>query len=97
MWIHVTTQEYNEACGCDHYSGLSQFSCITCYKITLVLVSHNGYRFDFPILLAEIERRPEKLALTQLVTHNIHFSDTLGHLKTVNLLYEVDKLNAIYK
>ena len=26
---------------------------------TLVLVAHNGFAFDFPILLAEVERRPE--------------------------------------
>lgn len=49
-----------------------------------VLVAHNGYRFDFPTLLAEIERRPEKLALSQLSSHRIHFSDTLGHLKQVS-------------
>ena len=48
-----------------------------------VLVAHNGYRFDFPILLAETERRPEKLALSQLSSHRIHFSDTLGYLKQV--------------
>ena len=26
---------------------------------TLFLVAHNGFAFDFPILLAEVERRPE--------------------------------------
>ena len=67
MWIHVTTQEYNEAFGCDYYSGFSRFSCITCNKITLVLVFYNGYCFDFPILLAEIERRPEKLPLMHTI------------------------------
>ena len=23
-WIHITTQEYNEASGCDHYPGRSE-------------------------------------------------------------------------
>ena len=43
---------------------------------TLVLVAHNGFAFDFPILLAEVERRPE-LDLFNFRTGNVHFSDTL--------------------
>ena len=56
------------------------------FCLYIVLVSHNGYRFDFPMLLAEIERRPEKLALSQLLNHRIHFSDTLGYLKEVRFI-----------
>ena len=51
------------------------FTCL------LVLVAHNGYKFDFPMLLAEISRRPHQLKIDALVSHNIHFADTLTHLK----------------
>ena len=49
---------------------------------TLVLVAHNGFAFDFPILLAEVERRPE-LDLFNFRTGNVHFSDTLPLLRKV--------------
>ncbi len=29
----------------------------------VVLVAHNGFSFDFPLMLAEVERRPKQLAL----------------------------------
>ena len=50
----------------------------------VVLVAHNGSKFDFPILLAEMERRPEKLAVSQLKQLQVHFADTLVYLKQVN-------------
>ncbi|CAI8051297.1 hypothetical protein GBAR_LOCUS28096, partial [Geodia barretti] len=46
-----------------------------------VLAAHRGLRFDVPILLAEIERRPNKLTASALVEENIHFADTLQCLK----------------
>ncbi len=46
-----------------------------------VLVAHNGYSFNFPVLLAEVERRPRDLAGSSFVTKNIHFSDTLPLLR----------------
>ncbi len=48
-----------------------------------VLVAHNGYSFDFPVLLAEVERKPRDLAGSSFVTKNIHFSDTLPLLRKV--------------
>ncbi len=48
----------------------------------LVLVAHNGFSFDFPILLAEVERRVE-LNVANFVSSNVHFSDTLHMLKKV--------------
>lgn len=48
-----------------------------------VLVAHNGFVFDFPLLLAEIERRPNCLSTQHFVSHNIHFGDTLPHLRQV--------------
>ena len=47
-----------------------------------VLVAHNGYKFDFPILLAEIERH-QNLSTDLLMKHNIHFADTLPQLRQV--------------
>jgi len=51
-----------------------------------VLVAHNGFAFDFPILLAEVERRVE-LQLTLFRSANIHFSDTLPLLRKVLYYY----------
>ena len=55
---------------------------ITIIVSTLVLVAHNGFAFDFPILLAEVERHPE-LDLFNFQTGNVHFSDTLPLLRKV--------------
>ena len=48
-----------------------------------VLVAHNGFEFDFPILLAEIDRRPRDLSCNHLVAQHLHFADTLPHLRQV--------------
>ena len=49
----------------------------------LVLAAHNGFRFDFPILLSEIQRRPKSLNFYNLSQLRLHFADTLGHLRQV--------------
>ena len=41
------------------------------------------------ILMAEIQQRPKKLALFQLSSHRIHFTDTLGHLKQVKFTLSI--------
>ena len=48
-----------------------------------VLVAHNGVVYDFPLLLTEIEQIPNCLSTQQFVTKNIHFADTLSHLRQV--------------
>ena len=53
-----------------------------CLYNTLVLVAQYGFVFDFPILLAEVERRPQ-LDLFNFRTGNVHFSDTLPLLRKV--------------
>lgn len=50
-----------------------------------VLVAHNGYAFDFPILLAEVERRPTQLAIANMEARNVHFCDTLPFLRKVSI------------
>ncbi len=52
----------------------------------LVLVAHNGFAFDFPILLAEVEQKAE-LQLTLFQSANMHFSDTLPLLRKVLYYY----------
>ena len=47
-----------------------------------VLVAHNGFQFDFPILFAEVERR-QTLELSAFESSDIHFADTLHQLKKV--------------
>lgn len=51
--------------------------------LNAVLVAHNGFSFDYPILLAEVERRPRDLAISTLEASNVHFSDTLPLLRMV--------------
>ncbi len=40
------------------------------------MVAHNGYKYDFPILLAEIDRRPKTLNPASLITHRLEFADS---------------------
>ena len=47
-----------------------------------MIVAHNGYKFDFPLLLAEINRR-SGLSTDCLTTSKSHFSDTLVYLRKV--------------
>ena len=49
----------------------------------VVLLAHNGFAFDFPVLFAEVERRPSDLAVADFERRNIHFSDTLPLLRKV--------------
>ena len=53
----------------------------------VVLLAHNGFKFDFPILLAEIERRPEQLDTSCLARHRVHFADTLPVLRKARQEY----------
>ena len=61
--------------------------CIFCYRCmsssNTVLVAHNGFAYDFLLLLAEIERRPKHLNMQEFVNRNVHFADTLPHLHQV--------------
>lgn len=50
-----------------------------------VLVAHNGFKFDFPTLFAEIDRRKEHFDTSLLCDHNIHFADTLILLQKVEV------------
>ena len=67
----------------------------SCFSLDVVLVAHNGYVFDFPMLLAEIERRPEKLSLSQLSLHKIYFADTLRYLKQVSINLEYHRCTIV--
>lgn len=51
----------------------------------VVLVAHNGFVFDFPMLINEIERTPN-ISTSTLVTMNIHFSDTYAYLTQAGTL-----------
>lgn len=86
MWIKLTIAEVSEVTSAYHYPGLvSEEYCTLryrCLKLHLVLVAHNGFAFDFPILFAEIERRP-RLSTSTLITSKVHYSDTLKHLRQV--------------
>jgi len=62
-----------------------KYICNTVFNLQFftVLVAHNGFCFDFPILLAEVERRPRQLTVSVFEDNNIHFSDTLQLLRKV--------------
>ena len=49
-----------------------------------VLVAHNGFKFDFPLLYNEINRRKPTLSPEQL--EGIFFADSLVHLRQVRCL-----------
>ena len=84
-WVCTTTKEVSEASSTPYHPGTHTNTILSTVQFTftclLVLVAHNGYKFDFPILLAEISRRPHQLKIDALVSHNIHFADTLTHLQ----------------
>ena len=61
------------------YVRILPFGCSQCSSHS-VLVAHNGYKFDFPMLLAELERRSTDLK-SHIQSCNIHFADTLPHLR----------------
>ena len=76
----------SEACNAEHYPGWKSTDThmdTTASHLIPVLVAHNGFAYDFPLLLAEIERRPKYLSTQELVTHNVRFADTLPHLRQV--------------
>jgi DNA polymerase III alpha subunit (gram-positive type) len=60
-----------------------------------VLVAHNGFTFDYPMLLAEIKRTPE-ISFQSLKESNIHFADTLPHLRKVVFQYQTNQLPCSY-
>ena len=63
----------------------SAHSIIINLHFNTVLVAHNGFSFDFPILMAEVERRPRELNIEDFTAKNIHFSDSLPLLRKVYL------------
>ncbi len=59
---------------------------IEMYAVTIVLVAHNGFSFNFPILMAEVENR-DNLSLSIFTSNLIHFSDSLPLLRSVRTKY----------
>ena len=57
------------------------------FYLDTVLLAHNGFAFDFPILFAEVESR-EALDMSSFNLHHIHFSDSLVLLRMVKRKYE---------
>ena len=50
-----------------------------------VLFANNGFLYDSPMLLTEIERRPNRPLSTQhFVSRSIHFTNTLPRLRQVH-------------
>ena len=62
---------------------------ISIVHIHTVLVAHNGFSYDFPLLLAEIERRPKELSTANLSHCRLFFADTLLHLRQIRFSHEV--------
>ena len=52
------------------------------FYLDTVLLAHNGFAFDFPILFAEVESR-RALDITSFHSHHIHFNDSLVLLHEV--------------
>ena len=63
-WISSTVQEVEQ------WQELKYFA---------ILVAHNGFVFDFPLLLSELHRR--NIPFNRLASLNLHFADTLYDCK----------------
>lgn len=48
-----------------------------------VLIAHNGYKFDFPLLFNEITRREPAISLD--ILRGIYFADSLEYLRQVHM------------
>jgi len=72
--------------GIKHIPGIIEYStALFVYNLftflTLVLVAHNGFGFDFPCLLSEVSRVRGDTSM--LKDHRIHFADSLYHFRQV--------------
>lgn len=83
-WIDVTTKEHVEKTGRDCFPGILFMYPLNNLSSGIVLVAHNGYKYDFPLLFAEVDRRKQHLDTSVFRTHNIHFADTLILLQKVS-------------
>ena len=54
-------------------------------KYNPVLVAHNGFNFDFLILLSELHRR--NIPFNRLAFINLHFADTYYDCKCNNAIF----------
>ena len=70
-WMEIITREYIESTSKQYFPGICSVQQHNPHDPTnytnIVLVAHNGFQFDFPILLSEMERRRE------------HFSTSLNY------------------
>ena len=88
-WIESTVKYVSDTTTL-HYPGMqinltSSLQQIFYLHFHAVLVTHNGFGFDFPVLLAEVERRPRQFASSIFEDHNINFSDTLPLLRKIKI------------
>ncbi len=95
QWVTSVTAEVSDTTSTTHFPGIPidfffyQILFITfLFYMYAVLVAHNGFSYDFPILFSEVESRQIPLSIFQ--THNIHFSDSLPLLRVViNFSYSI--------
>ena len=91
-WLSETTQEVSKSTklhpGKDSCDTVEDVMCHHYHEsaFTAVLVAHNGYEFDFPLLLEEMKRTPQ-LSTSTLAELNIFFADTLSFLREVSNYY----------
>lgn len=77
-WVATNIAYVSDATDTPYYPGMNDnVKACTYLHFYAVLVDHNGYAFDFPILLAEVERRPTQLAIANMEARNVHLCDTL--------------------
>ncbi len=86
QWVTSVTAEVSDATSTSHFPGIaidlfSNVFDLLHFNIHVVLVAHNGFSFDFPILLSEVESRDIPLSIFE--NHNVHFSDPLPLLRVV--------------
>ncbi len=95
-WLNSAVAHVSDATCTVHYPGMYYiqplFTYIVTYSVTVVLVAHNGFAFDFPFVMAEVENR-DNLSMSLFTSNSIHFSDSLPLLRSVCIKYVCNNIN----
>ncbi len=83
LLVTSVNAEVSDSTSTTHFPGSKLY--LLFFYTNIVLVAHNGFSYDFPILFSEVEKR--EIPLSTFETNNIHFSDSLPLLRMVIKIY----------
>ena len=79
QWIDATVNEFTPSNDVRVIPGETMSFHYDILILQAVLVAYNGFRFDYPITLAEIQRN--SLSFEAITSRSIHFADTYDLLQ----------------